>query len=84
MSVDPQYLKVGMEVVGSDGELAGTVKEVHATDFHLDRPLARDVLVPLDAIHAIVGATGTAAGNPRVILTIRADSVGDTDWPHPS
>lgn len=83
MSVDPRHLKVGMEVVGSDGELAGTVKEVHASDFHLDRPLARDVLVPLDAIQAIVDATGTEAGNPRVILTIRADSVGDTGWPHP-
>ena len=84
MSVDPQYLKVGMEVVGDDGELAGTVKEVHASDFHLDRPMARDVLVPLEAIQAIVDASGTEAGNPRVILTIRADSVGDMDWPHPS
>jgi hypothetical protein len=83
MSVDPQYLKVGMEVVGSDGELAGTVKEVHASDFHLDRPLARDVLVPLAAIQAIMDASGTHAGNPRVILTIRADSIGDQDWPHP-
>jgi hypothetical protein len=84
MSVNPRHLKVGMEVVGSDGELAGTVKEVHASGFHLDRPLARDVLVPLDAIQAIVDATGTEAGNPRVILTIHADSVGDTGWPHPS
>jgi hypothetical protein len=83
MSVDPQYLKVGMEVVGHDGELAGTVKEVHTSDFHLDRPLARDVLVPIQAIQAIVNATGTEAGNPRVILTIRADSVDDQDWPHP-
>ena len=83
MSVDPQYLKVGMEVVGSDGELAGTVKEVHASDFHLDRPMARDVLVPLEAIQAIMDASGTHAGNPHVILTIRADSIGDMDWPHP-
>jgi hypothetical protein len=83
MSVDPRYLKVGMEVVGSDGELAGEVKAVHADAFHLDRPLARDVLVPLDAIQAIVDASGTEAGNPRVILTIRADSIGDTGWPHP-
>jgi hypothetical protein len=83
MNVDPQYLKVGMEVVGDDGELAGTIKEVRTDSFHLDRPMARDVLVPLDAIQAIVDASGTAAGNPRVILTIRADSIGDTDWPHP-
>lgn len=83
MTVDPQHLKIGMEVVGDDGELAGTVKEIHESDFHLDRPLARDVLVPIEAIQAIVDATGTEAGNPRVILTIRADRVGDMDWPHP-
>ena len=83
MSVDPRHLKVGMEVVGHDGELAGTVKEVHATDFHLDRPMARDVLVPLEAIQAIVDASGTHAGNARVILTIRADSIGEQNWPHP-
>ena len=83
MSVDPQYLTVGMDVVGSDGEFAGTVKNVGAADFHLDRPMARDVLVPLDAIQAIVGETGTEAGHLRVILTIRAGSIDDTGWPHP-
>ena len=84
MSVDPQHLQIGMEVVGTDGELAGTVKAVHETSFHLDRPLARDVLVPIDAVQAIVNATATEAGNPRAILTIRADSIGDAGWPHPS
>jgi hypothetical protein len=83
MSVDPAHIRVGMEVVGDDGELAGTVKAVHATDFHLDRPFARDVLVPLDAVQAIVDATGTEVGNPRIILTLRADSIGDAGWPHP-
>ena len=83
MSVDPQYLKVGMEVVGSDGELAGTVKEVHTSDFHLDRPMARDVLVPLAAIQGIMDASGTHAGNPRVVLVIRADSISLNNWPHP-
>ena len=84
MSVDPQYLQVGMEVFGSDGELAGTIKEIHASDFHLDRPMSRDLLVPFEAIHAIVDASGTHAGNPRVVLVIRADSVGIQNWPHPS
>ncbi len=73
-----------MEVVGSDGEEAGTVKAVHATDFHLDRPFARDVLVPFEAVQAIVDATASDSVNPHVVLTIRADSVGDTGWPHPS
>ena len=83
MSVDPQYLKVGMEVVGSDGDLAGTIKEIHASEFHLDRPMSRDVLVPFEAIQASVDASGTHAGNPRVVLVIRADSVGIQNWPHP-
>ena len=84
MTVDPRYLTVGMEVVGIDGELAGTVKDVYASDFHLDRPFARDVLVPLEAIQAIVDATGSEAGIARVILTIRAGSVGEMDWPQPN
>jgi hypothetical protein len=83
MSVDPAQLQVGMEVVGRDGELAGTVKAVYETEFHLDRPLARDVMVPLEAIQAIVNATATEAGNPRVLLTVRADSVGELGWPNP-
>jgi hypothetical protein len=83
MTIDPGQLQVGMEVVGRDGELAGTVKAVYATEFHLDRPLARDVMVPIEAIQAIVNATATEAGNPRVLLTVRADSVGELGWPNP-
>jgi len=84
MSVDPQFIQVGMEVVGSDGELAGTVKDVRTTDFLLDRPLARDVYVPLAAVQAIVDATASDSVNPHVVLAVRTDSVGDQHWPHPS
>lgn len=83
MSVDPQYILVGMDVVGIDGEGVGTVKEVRATDILVDRPLARDVYVPIEAIQAIVDATPTDSINPRVVLTVRADSVGDMGWPRP-
>lgn len=83
MNVDPQFIRVGMDVVGRDGELAGTVKSVGPTSFHLDRPLARDILVPLEAIQAIVDATASDSINPRVVLTIRGDSVGEMGWPHP-
>ena len=64
MSVDPQYILVGMNVVGSDGEQVGTVKEVGATEILVDRPLARDVYVPLEAIQAIMDAIGLARGGP--------------------
>jgi hypothetical protein len=72
-----------MDVVGIDGEAVGTVKEVRTTDILVDRPLARDVYVPIEAIQAIMDATASDAVQQRVILTVRADSVGDMDWPTP-
>jgi len=83
MSVDPEQIRPGMEVIGVDGELVGTVKAVRSADVLVDRPLARDVYVPIDAVQAIVGATATEAGLMRVILTVRADRVGDMGWPRP-
>jgi hypothetical protein len=83
MSVDPRYITLGMDVVGSDGEPVGTVKEVGAAEILVNRPLARDVYVPLEAVQAIVDATGGTSVDPHVVLTIRADSVGDTGWRHP-
>ena len=84
MSVDPRYILVGMTVLGFDGEEVGTVKEVRATEILVDRPLARDVYVPLAAVQAIVDATPSDSVDPHIILTVRADSVGDMGWPHPS
>jgi hypothetical protein len=81
-SVDPQFIRVGMEVVGTDGELAGTVKAVGLTDFHLDRPMARDLLVPLSAVQVIISGAGNE-GTPRLLLNIRGASVGSVGWPHP-
>jgi len=83
MSIDPRHIQVGMQVVGSDGEEIGWVKQIRATDILVDRMLARDVYVPLEAIQAIMDTSATSAYNPHVILTIRADSVNDTGWPHP-
>jgi hypothetical protein len=64
-----------MDVVGSDGETVGTVKAVHGTDFHLDRPVARDVFVPLSAVQTVDGE--------RVMLRVRANEVDDQNWPAP-
>lgn len=83
MSVDPQVIQPGMEVVGIDGEAVGTVKDVRATDILVNRPLARDVYVPIEAVQAIIDATASDAVQTRVILTVRADSVGDMGWPTP-
>lgn len=83
MSVDPRYILVGMRVVGRDSEEIGTVKEVRAKDILVNRPFARDVFVPLDAIQAIIDASASHAVDPHVVLTIRADDVNDQVWPHP-
>lgn len=64
-----------MDVVGSDGEKVGTVKEVHGTDFLLDRPTARDLFVPFSAVQTVDGE--------RVMLGIRAAEIEEQHWPNP-
>src|SRR3954471_23840607 len=81
MSVDPQYIQVGMRVIGSDGEEIGWGKEIRATDILVDRMLARDVYVPLEAIQAIIDTSASSASNLHVILTIRADGIGNKAGP---
>ena len=77
MSVDPRYLQVGMKVRGFDGEDIGRIKEIRAADILVDRPLGRDVYVPIEAIQAIIDTTASSAYDSHVVLTIRADSIGD-------
>ena len=72
----PSYLQEGMEVVGSDGNRVGRVKEVRDSDFLVDRSPQRDVYVPFDAVQAVVDG--------RVVLNVPAGQVGYTDWPNPA
>ena len=67
--------RAGMEVVGSDGERVGTVKEVRAEDLLVDRAMRRDLYVPLAAIREVTGQ--------RVVLTVPADEADDQGWPNP-
>jgi hypothetical protein len=64
-----------MDVVGADGERIGTVKAVHGTDFHLDRPMKQDLFVPFSAVRTVDGE--------RVMLDVRAHEVDDQRWPTP-
>jgi hypothetical protein len=64
-----------MDVVGSDGAPVGTVKSVHGTDFHVDRQMERDLLVPFSAVRTVDGE--------RVMLSVRATEVDDQRWPAP-
>ena len=64
-----------MDVVGSDGVTVGTVKSVHGTDVHVDRPGGRDFFVPFSAVRTVDGE--------RVMLSVRASEVDDQHWPTP-
>ena len=64
-----------MDVVGSDGANIGTVKSVHGTDFHVDRPMGRDLFIPFSAVQTVDGE--------RVMLSVRASEVDEQHWPAP-
>lgn len=61
-----------MEVIGSDGGRVGRVKETRLSDFLVDRRLALDVYVPMEAVQRVAG--------DRVMLNVPADRVGDMGW----
>jgi ferritin-like metal-binding protein YciE len=68
-------IRPGMQVVGSDMENVGQVKDVRDNDFLIDIPMRRDVYAPLDAIQSTDGS--------RVVLNIPASNVGNMNWPNP-
>jgi hypothetical protein len=63
----------GMDVMSSDNEALGKVREARATHFLLDRPMARDVWVPNNAIADV--------NSDRVYLSVA--SVDDHGWENP-
>lgn len=75
MTTQPS-VRVGMHVVGADGKEVGTIKEVRANDFLINRPMRRDVYAPFDAIQNVNG--------DRVTLNVSSDKVDNMNWPKPS
>ncbi len=65
----------GAEICGADGEPIGHLKGVGSADMLVDRPLRRDIYVPLMAVDTI--------SEQRVVLTIPAAQVDDMHWPAP-
>lgn len=55
-------IRAGMTVIGSDGEIVGTVKQAGRNDFLLDRELQTDLYVPVDAVRNVI--------DDEVILTV--------------
>lgn len=67
-------VQVGTQIVGSDGNPAGWVKDVRASDVLVDRSMERDVLIPKDALHD---------ENGRVTVDVPAAEVNEQGWPEP-
>ena len=82
-TVDPAALKEGLTVFGVDGEEVGTIKALGAGAFLVDRPLARDVYVPLEFVEAVLQDTQRLILGEFVRLTIPASQVDDMGWRHP-
>ena len=73
MTDNPQ-IEVGMQVVGSDVENIGRVKEVRSDDFLVDIPMRRDLYVPLSSIRGVTGN--------QIMLNITADRIHSMNWTH--
>lgn len=74
MSSEPT-VRVGTQIFGSDGNPAGWVKHVRASDVLVDRPMERDVYIPKDALRD---------ENGRVTVDVPAGEVNHQGWAEPS
>jgi sporulation protein YlmC with PRC-barrel domain len=63
-----QLQATGAEVVGSDGEKVGDLKEVGDADFLVERTLRRDIRVPVNRVQEVTGEN-------KVVLDVRAEEV---------
>lgn len=64
----------GMEARNADGQFVGGVREVRATHFLLDRPMARDAWVPFSAVADIVDG----------LVMLNVTDIDDKGWEKPS
>jgi hypothetical protein len=79
MSISALELRLGMSVVGIDGQHVGQVKQIRGTDFLIDRRFRRDVYVPLAAVQRIVSEDHPATLFVTLDVTAKkADRIG---WP---
>ena len=81
----PSQVKVGMDVKTIDGQRIGRVKEVRGGEFLVDRPMARDLWVPFDAVLATEDYSGNYRGPVQptdVVLSVSAAHVDRQGWRH--
>jgi hypothetical protein len=78
-------VRVGMDVKSIDGERIGRVKEVQGREFLVDRPMARDLWVPFEAVLATEDYTANYRGPVQptdVVLSVSAAHVDRQGWRH--
>ena len=79
-------VRVGMGVASMDGESLGSVKEIRETELLLNRPLARDLWVPLEAVMATeefrTNYRGGATQPEQVVLNVTAAHIDRQGWRH--
>jgi hypothetical protein len=66
-----ELINEGMEVVDSNGERIGEVKEIREKDFLVDRRMARDVYVPFSAV---------VKSDRSIILNVSSAKIDEMDW----
>jgi hypothetical protein len=78
-------VRVGMDVKSIDGQRIGRVKEVQGQEFLVDRPLARDLWVPFEAVLATEDYTANYRGPVQptdVVLSVSAAHIDSQGWRH--
>ena len=78
-------VRVGMDVKSIDGERIGRVKEVQGREFLVDRPMARDLWVPFEAVLATEDYTANYRGPVQptdVVLSVSAAHIDRQGWRH--
>lgn len=73
----PQLQATGAEVVGSDGEKIGDLKEVSDADFRVGRTLRRDLHVPVARVKKVTT-------DNQIVLDLTADEANNMGWDRPS
>lgn len=71
-----QLQATGAEVIGSDGEKVGDLKEVDDADFLIERTLQRDIRVPVNRVREVTA-------DNKIVLDVRADEVKEVGRKEP-
>lgn len=69
-----QDIRQGMDVVGLDGKLVGTVKQIRQSDILVERKRQQDLYIPVDAVRR---------ARDQVVLNVETDEIEEQGWRTP-